>query len=149
MDPNEASDPNQEREDVPFPTQSGPPRFLNTAGSYAQPQSGNGHPALLQPTPQQPVPNFNPYAQGAAPGVAIQQAITRRPVPPPVPDSQLLANLQQMQLAAGLGAFSVAEMWAHNLLLFRQEYQQRTGQTISDRQALDLVLAPLYMALSD
>lgn len=136
----ELNDQNAERDEVPFPTQSGPPRFLNL-----QHRPGNGQPVMVeQPPAAQQQASFNPYAPFLPPRPAPQ------PVAKPAEEfSPLLANLQKIQLAASVGAFTLAEMWAANLVMFRQEYQQRTGQTLSDQQALELVLAPLYMALGD
>ena len=64
-----------------------------------------------------------------------------------VASSPLIEHLRTIRVAAEVGAFELAELWAQQLQIFRNEYQRRTGQALSDHEAFQLVTAPLVMAL--
>lgn len=128
-------DPNQDREDPPFPTQSGPPRFQSPQPARShdeaspQIQRGNGSAAVYAKAPEY----LQPQPRG----------------PEPIPNDGLSFRLRMLSVGFQLGALSVAELWAGQLFMFRQEYQQRTGQAITDREAFEIITTPLVMSFSD
>lgn len=137
-DPN--SDPNN-REDVPFPTQNGPPRYQQPAqhaqqlpqsdyqGQPSQAHRGNGHAAAYAKPPE----FLQPQPRGSEPH----------------PQDDLTYRLRMLNVGFQLGAVAVAELWASQLFLFREEYYRRTGQTITDREAYEIITAPLVMSFCD
>lgn len=127
-------DPNQ-REAAPFENPNGPPNYPVHPQQNQQYQPG--------PPPQEAMQT---RFQGGNFRVASPNGNGR---PLPSPQSTLLPKLRTIQMASQVGAFELAQVWAQQLQMFRIEYQQQTGQALSEAQALDLVTAPMFLALQD
>ena len=150
-------DPNTEREDVPFPTQHGPPRFApaaqqaapqragNPANQHGQPYAGNGHGVAYD------LPAFMQSQQGGTPaGIPAQQVQPQGyPQGNAVQADDLVSRMRMLHVGFHIGSLAVAEIWAHHIQMFRAEYHSKTGQYITDREAFEIVTTPLLMAFSD
>lgn len=127
------SDPN-EREQAPFEHQFGPPQYQGP--QQQQPYQG-GQPGFQQQVLNQPPPQ--PY-NGNGHGNTYQQPQRRQQGNP------LAKRLYVLEMAAKTGAFQVAQLWAEQIALFRQECQSQGGLNLTDREALDIITSLLYQA---
>jgi hypothetical protein len=168
------TDPNQAREEVPFPNPNGPPRYQ----FQPQPQQHqpNGRPrarngqflrgapgAMPQPEQQPMTPQMAqqqagvsydqpPYQQPQPyPGQVAQaaQPMLQQPLLQQIEQPQLVSRLQQIAAGYGAGALEVALVWAQHLAIFRNEVYQRTGQYLSDREAFEIISTSLVMAMDE
>lgn len=131
-----SSDPN-ERERAPFEHQFGPPQYQQPVNQ--PPVTYQGGAPGYQPQAVQSAPQPQPY-QGNGHGNSYQQSPQKRLSNP------MAKRLQVLQMATQTGAFELAQVWADQLAMFRNECQARTGYVLGDREALDIITSLLYQA---
>ncbi len=135
------ADPNSpQREPVPFPA-FGPPMMASRMPAFAQPQVA---------IPQQVTPEQFAQAQAVIHAAQQQQQFNGQPAAPAArsPEYQAVEVRQRLNLlkqGSGAGLFDMADFMAEAIASYQQQYQQRTGQAITFRDALDQVYSTLAL----